>query len=88
MLMLIYSVALPVWNFVLPVYAFWHVDDFSWGETRKTVGDVKGESNGDVEGKFDHSTIAMKRWNEWQKERRQTLRSIGNLNHVIQSVFK
>lgn len=32
--MIIYLVALPVWNFVLPVYAFWHFDDFSWGETR------------------------------------------------------
>ncbi|KAK9762980.1 hypothetical protein K7432_010757 [Basidiobolus ranarum] len=32
--MLIYLVALPVWNFILPVYAYWHFDDFSWGETR------------------------------------------------------
>ena len=32
--MLIYLVALPIWNFVLPVYSFWHFDDFSWGETR------------------------------------------------------
>lgn len=32
--MFIYLAALPVWNFILPVYAFWHFDDFSWGETR------------------------------------------------------
>ena len=32
--MLIYLLALPVWNLILPVYAFWHFDDFSWGETR------------------------------------------------------
>ena len=32
--MLIYLLALPVWSFILPVYAFWHFDDFSWGETR------------------------------------------------------
>ena len=32
--MMIYLVALPIWNFILPVYAFWHFDDFSWGETR------------------------------------------------------
>ncbi|KAI5186724.1 chitin synthase [Nematocida homosporus] len=31
----IYLVSLPIWNFVLPVYAFWHFDDFSWGETRR-----------------------------------------------------
>lgn len=32
--MMCYMLALPIWNFVLPVYAFWHFDDFSWGETR------------------------------------------------------
>jgi chitin synthase len=32
--MFIYLAALPIWNFVLPVYSFWHFDDFSWGETR------------------------------------------------------
>jgi len=32
--MVIYLAALPIWNLVLPVYAFWHFDDFSWGETR------------------------------------------------------
>lgn len=32
--MFIYLMALPVWNLILPVYAFWHFDDFSWGETR------------------------------------------------------
>ena len=23
--------------FILPLYAFWHMDDFSWGETRKVA---------------------------------------------------
>ena len=32
--MFVYLLALPVWNLILPVYAFWHFDDFSWGETR------------------------------------------------------
>ncbi|KAJ2136655.1 Chitin synthase, class 3, partial [Coemansia sp. RSA 678] len=32
--MLIYLLSLPVWNFVLPTYAYWHFDDFSWGQTR------------------------------------------------------
>ncbi|KAI9204203.1 chitin synthase [Polychytrium aggregatum] len=38
----IYILALPIWNFVLPMYAFWHFDDFSWGETRKVNGDTTG----------------------------------------------
>lgn len=28
--LIIYLLALPIWNFVLPVYAYWHMDDFSW----------------------------------------------------------
>jgi chitin synthase len=35
--MFIYLAALPIWNFVLPVYSFWHFDDFSWGQTRCVI---------------------------------------------------
>src|SRR5271170_5907409 len=28
--MLIYLLSLLVWNFILPLYAFWNFDDFSW----------------------------------------------------------
>jgi chitin synthase len=39
--MMIYLAALPIWNFVLPVYAFWHFDDFSWGQTRCVWGSLR-----------------------------------------------
>ena len=67
--MLIYLFSLPVWNFILPTYAFWHFDDFSWGQTRQVDGD-KGGNHGDKEGVFDSSHIVMKRWAEFEKERR------------------
>lgn len=66
----IYLFELPIWNFVLPSYAYWKFDDFSWGETRTVAGEAKGESHGDVEGKFDASRILMKRWREWERDRR------------------
>jgi hypothetical protein len=25
----------PVFYFLLPIYSFWHMDDFSWGQTRQ-----------------------------------------------------
>lgn len=65
----IYLIALPVWNFVLPCYAYWKFDDFSWGETRTVAGGDKG-THGDQEGVFDSSSIVMKRWREWERERR------------------
>ena len=30
-------IGVPVFYFLLPLYAFWHMDDFSWGETRKVA---------------------------------------------------
>ncbi|EJW04385.1 hypothetical protein EDEG_01376 [Edhazardia aedis USNM 41457] len=50
--LIIYIFSLPVWNLILPTYAFWHFDDFSWGETRKVQGeDNKG--HGEAEGDAD-----------------------------------
>ncbi|ATY61741.1 chitin synthase 4 [Cordyceps militaris CM01] len=69
--MLIYLISLPIWNFVLPTYAFWKFDDFSWGETRKTDGEKKGRKSGhEAEGEFDSSKITMKRWAEFEREKR------------------
>uniref|UniRef100_V5EKX4 chitin synthase n=2 Tax=Kalmanozyma brasiliensis (strain GHG001) TaxID=1365824 RepID=V5EKX4_KALBG len=68
--MLIYLCSLPIWNFVLPMYAYWHMDDFSWGATRVVQGDNKKDNHGDADGKFDPSHIVMKRWAEFERERR------------------
>ncbi|KAM9909656.1 hypothetical protein OXX69_005230 [Metschnikowia pulcherrima] len=65
----IYLIALPIWNFVLPTYAYWKFDDFSWGETRTVTGGDKGDHSA-TEGIFDSSSITMKRWREWQKDNR------------------
>ena len=69
--MLIYLLSLPIWNFVLPVYAFWHFDDFSWGATRQVEGEAGSKGHGDKEGEFDSSHITMKRWCEFEREKRK-----------------
>lgn len=66
--MLMYLLSLPIWNFVLPAYAYWHMDDFTWGETRKIVGESKEQAHGTKEGEFDSSKIVMKRWGEFLRE--------------------
>lgn len=70
--MFIYLLSLPIWNFVLPTYAFWHFDDFSWGDTRQTAGaQSKSDKHGhDGDGEFDSSKITMKRWGDFEQERR------------------
>ncbi len=37
--LIIYILAYPVFSFFLPIYSFWHMDDFSWGNTRIVVGE-------------------------------------------------
>ncbi|GAA6027796.1 hypothetical protein JCM8097_001722 [Rhodosporidiobolus ruineniae] len=68
--MLIYLCSLPIWNFVLPAYAFLHMDDFSWGQTRKIEGETGADAHGAKEGVFDSSHITMKRWADWERDRR------------------
>ncbi|KAJ3060522.1 Chitin synthase, class 3, partial [Podochytrium sp. JEL0797] len=65
--MLVYLLSLPVWNFVLPLYAFWNFDDFSWGATRKVAGEDVNHDHSKREGEFDGKGIHMKRWSEWVK---------------------
>ncbi|CAG8792607.1 15118_t:CDS:2, partial [Gigaspora rosea] len=68
--MLIYLLSLPIWNFVLPSYAFWHFDDFSWGKTRLIKGEESGHADHSRrEGEFDSSHIVMRRWAEWERYR-------------------
>lgn len=66
---IVYLLALPVWNFVLPLYSFWHFDDFSWGATRVVQGEKKDTGHGDAEGKFDPTRLVMKKWEDWETER-------------------
>ncbi|KAJ1764351.1 hypothetical protein LPJ54_005539, partial [Coemansia sp. RSA 1824] len=72
--MFVYLLALPIWNFVLPVYAYWHFDDFSWGETRKVHGETKDAGHGDSGGTFDASTVPLKRWEDYERKRLRSIR--------------
>lgn len=68
--LIIYLIFLPVWNFILPVYSFWHFDDFSWGETRKVEGEAKGASHDAEDEEYDALLrIPMRRWNDWERAR-------------------
>lgn len=65
-----YLFAIPFWQIVVPLYAFWHFDDFTWGDTRKVEGSSKGGlDHSRSEGEFNYKNISMKRWTEWKRER-------------------
>lgn len=66
--MIIYIIAMPIFSLGLPLYAFWHMDDFSWGNTRVVTGEKGKQIVISDEGKFDPSSIPHKKWEEYQAE--------------------
>ena len=66
--MIIYILAMPVFSLGLPLYAFWHMDDFSWGNTRVVTGEKGRKVVISDEGKFDPASIPHKKWEEYQAE--------------------
>ena len=61
--MVVYIVSYPIYSFFLPVYSFWCMDEFSWGNTRLVVGEGKEKKvimNEDE--KFDESMIPLKKF--------------------------
>lgn len=66
--MILYLMAIPVFSFGLPLYAFWHMDDFNWGNTRIVAGENGKKVVVTDEGKFDPSSIPRKKWEEYQAE--------------------
>ncbi|KAI9293616.1 hypothetical protein K502DRAFT_366558 [Neoconidiobolus thromboides FSU 785] len=68
--MMIYLCALPVFAFFIPIYSFWHFDDFSWGNTRVVLGDGgKKKKVAAVEDvKFDPSSIPTRKWDEYERD--------------------
>ncbi|KAF2089356.1 glycosyltransferase family 2 protein [Saccharata proteae CBS 121410] len=66
--MILYICATPVFACGLPLYAFWHMDDFSWGNTRVVTGEKGQKIVITDEGKFDPNSIPKKKWEEYQLE--------------------
>ncbi|KAG0271069.1 hypothetical protein BGZ95_001188, partial [Linnemannia exigua] len=70
--MFIYILAIPLFSFFIPVYSFWHFDDFSWGNTRMVVGESGAAKTvvilGDDEEPFDEKMIPMKKWSVYEQE--------------------
>ncbi|KAJ2470208.1 hypothetical protein IWW56_006579, partial [Coemansia sp. RSA 2131] len=66
--MIVYLLALPVFSFFIPIYSFWHFDDFSWGNTRVVVGDGKKTKYVAEIEEFDPSIIPLRKWDEYREE--------------------
>jgi len=66
--MVFYMLAIPIFSFMLPIYSFWRMDDFSWGATRVVLGESGKKIIVHDEGKFDPRAIPLKTWNDYENE--------------------
>ncbi|KAJ3528406.1 hypothetical protein NM688_g8003 [Phlebia brevispora] len=71
--MVVYIISYPVYSFFLPMYSFWCMDDFSWGNTRLVIGEGNNKKvimNDDE--KFDDSMVPLKKFSEYEAEAWET----------------
>jgi len=76
--------AIPFFSFALPLYAFWHFDDFSWGNTRRVAGmsGSEGHGSGDPDDVFDPNCIPLQEWKVIEAggdEKQEPIISIENI---------
>ncbi|KAG7097579.1 hypothetical protein E1B28_004916 [Marasmius oreades] len=67
--MVVYILSYPIYSFFLPIYSFWCMDEFGWGNTRLVIGEGKDKKviiNEDE--KFDDSMIPLKKFSEYEAE--------------------
>ncbi|BGP29363.1 hypothetical protein JCM10296v2_001102 [Rhodotorula toruloides] len=65
--LVIYLLAYPIYSFLLPVYAFWRFDDFTWGSTRVVVGEGRAKKVLQAEDEaFDESTIPLAKFADYE----------------------
>ncbi|KAI7870567.1 chitin synthase-domain-containing protein [Spinellus fusiger] len=65
--MIVSIFAIPVFSFYIPLYSYWHFDDFSWGNTRVVLGDAGKKVVMADEGKFDPASIPTMTWDEYEQ---------------------
>ncbi|KAF8952087.1 hypothetical protein BGZ52_008049 [Haplosporangium bisporale] len=71
--MIIYIIAMPFFSVFIPLYSFWHFDDFSWGNTRQVV-DADGRkivTVAEAATRFDPNSVPLKSVEAFEAERNQ-----------------
>ncbi|KIK37413.1 glycosyltransferase family 2 protein [Suillus luteus UH-Slu-Lm8-n1] len=68
--MVVYLISYPIYSFFLPLYSFWRMDEFGWGNTRIVLDDGGSKkiiaNNNDM--KFNESMIPYKKYSTYEAE--------------------
>merc|ERR1712007_336484 len=64
-----FTIGLPVFYLILPVYSFWNMDDFSWGKTRSVGGSAANNNAAPVmEDDEDEDDDEKERLNDYRNK--------------------
>ena len=67
--MIVYIFAMPIFGFFIPLYSFWHFDDFSWGITRRLKNHPDENERNEYEEPLGiPETLVLKTWDEYLAE--------------------
>ncbi|KIJ68042.1 glycosyltransferase family 2 protein [Hydnomerulius pinastri MD-312] len=68
--MVVYLISYPIYSFFLPIYSFWRMDEFGWGNTRVVLDDggSKKVVTTSTDMKFTESMIPYKKFSEYEAE--------------------
>lgn len=83
--MIIYLLATPIFALGLPLYSFWHMDDFTWVNTRVVTGEKGQKIVISDEGKFDPASIPKRKWEERQLELWESYSQVDNRQSEVAS---
>ncbi|KAI8924380.1 chitin synthase-domain-containing protein [Entophlyctis helioformis] len=69
--MVMYMLAIPLFSFYIPLYSFWHFDDFSWGNTRTVLDEGKPVEKpiSEIEW-FDPDSVPLMKWADYEAQRK------------------
>ena len=86
--MLLYILAMPIFSFFLPLYAFWHMDEFNWGNTRVVTGEDGKEMEKGEDGEvLEPNAIPRKKIAQWKGERDATDEELLEINEGTHEGF-
>lgn len=84
--MVIYILSLPIYGLILPLYSFWHFDDFSWGNTRVVVGEkAKTKNTASSDLNFDEKSIPLRKWDSESESNSKPIEKSSSTNRQGES---
>ncbi|KAI6018633.1 hypothetical protein PISMIDRAFT_29839 [Pisolithus microcarpus 441] len=100
--MVFYILGIPIFSFMLPIYSFWCMDDFSWSAMHLVLGESGKKIIVHDEGKFDAHSIYLMTWNDYSSRNTPLSMAMSHmhsmnipvlpcdvdLEHAIQNVFQ